>query len=331
MTTILAGDIGGTKTLLGLYEHTNSGFNCIYQQKYCSHDFCQFDNLLKSFLEELHTQSGNAARHADVLSLSVAGPVIEQQCRTTNLPWSLSSRELASGFNLRRVLLLNDIEATAIGLVQSPIDACLQINPDARYCPGNRAVISLGTGLGQAFLYWDGHTYHASGTEGGHTDFAPISEEDIPLWHYLNSRFPDHISYERVLSGPGIELLYEFLCEQRGTRPESKATSAQWITNHAINQSDPICIEVMSLFCRLLATEASNLVLKVMGTGGIYFAGGIAPILLPLLQKPGFIEYFTAKGRFSGLLKSVPILVARQSDYPIKGALAKALEAPTRD
>jgi len=328
MKTILAGDIGGTKTLLGLFEYRNSEFNCIYQQKYCSHDFCQFDDLLKSFLREIRDRHPNASVKADVMSLSVAGPVIAEACLTTNLPWTLASRQLEQTFGFRRVVLLNDIEATARGLLNSPENACIQINPNAILQPGNRAVISVGTGLGQAFLFWDGKRHHASGTEGGHCDFAPAMEEDLALWRFLNARFPDHVSYERLLSGPGIEVIYQYLSGIADRQPDQpQQRRAEWITAQALAHSDSCSMDTMRVFSRLLAYETANLVLKVMALGGIYLTGGIIPKILPFLESEPFMTHFLSKGRFSGLLAQVPVWLARDNnDFPLNGALHAAIE-----
>tara|TARA_R110001592_G_scaffold120444_4_gene324715 strand:- start:7802 stop:8776 length:975 start_codon:yes stop_codon:yes gene_type:complete len=320
MSIIVAGDIGGTKTTLGLFDYSKNDIHCIKQQTYSSHDFDQFNDILLNFIELI------SVSHIDILSLSIAGPVVNQSCKTTNLPWHIYAPDLEKAFSISRVYLINDIQATGFGLLHSAKINLIQINPHAKFQPGNRAIISIGTGLGEAFMHWDGESHHPFGTEGGHTDFAPLIATDLELWKFFKKRFPDHISYERVISGPGIALLYDFLCEQKGlenTAPD-KGKSA-WVSNLAITNEDDLCKETMELFIRFLANEAANLALKTLSIGGVYIAGGIAPKILPLLTQTHFIEYFIQKGRFKKILLEMPIWINKNESTPLHGAYWKAI------
>lgn len=321
MDNILIGDIGGTKTILSLIQSDAKQSTCIKQATYSSHDFGQLDRLITAFLTE------NDVISLDVIVLALAGPVVEQSCQTTNLPWSVSAKQLKQQFSCRAVHLLNDIEAAALGLIQMGDHQLVQLNPNYRHRPGHRAVISVGTGLGEALLFWDGQQFIPSPAEGGHEDFAPSSEKDLALWQHLKKSYPEHISYERVVSGPGLELIYRFLCEYRG-EPNSlpEADTSAWISSSAIEQSDPLAIQTMDIFIRLLAKEAANLSLKVMAIGGIYITGGVPPKIRALFESGDFVRHYIEKGRFKDLLSEIPIWLCLQDDAPLQGALAKAKE-----
>jgi glucokinase len=319
MREILIGDIGGTKTTLGFYRLSNYRFECIKQRTYCSHDYLQFQDLLKNFI------ALGARSEIKLMSLSIAGPVLNGECKTTNLPWTICAKEIESQFNIEQVILLNDIEATAWGLLNSNPEDLIQINPNAKIIAGHRAIISIGTGLGECYLFWDGQHYHPVATEGGHSNFAPHMPEDLELWAYLHQYYPKHISCERVMSGPGITLIYDYVCNKHGVinkAPDQHKNA--WISSNAIQATDGICCESMAIFTRLIAVEAANLCLKTSANGGIYITGGIAAKIEPLLVHPSFIETFSNKGRLSDLLATLPIWVNRNEYTPLMGALEKA-------
>ncbi len=320
----LAGDIGGTKTTLGLFKQSDNTVKCIDQNTYCSLDFDHFSELLNLFLEP------SAQMPIDVVCLSVAGPVLNQEVHTTNLPWLISVRELQQQFPSSRIALLNDIEATGLGLLQTPPDSLIQINPQAKITEdsttkGNRAIVSVGTGLGEAVLFWNNGHYSPSASEGGHEDFAPTLEEDLALWHYLKQHYPQHISYERIISGPGIALLYDYVCTKQGLTnlaPEDNAPA--WISHRAITGEDKICVEAMQIFIRYLAHEAANLSLKVLATGGLYLAGGVSAKLAEFIQASDFMTHFCDKGRFEGLLRTCPVWISLNGGAAFDGAIHHA-------
>lgn len=325
MTVILAGDIGGTHTRLAAYRSSQHSLECINLATYSSHDFGQFDELLSFFLHESKLES------IDSMVLAVAGPVAKGICRTTNLPWEINEKVLADTFRIQRVKLLNDIEAAGHGLMNLPKKDLIQINPNAHFTDAHRAVLSIGTGLGEAFLFWNGHAYQPSASEGGHEDFAPMQEDDLALWKFLHKRFPDHISYERILSGPGIELLYLYCCERAKVKHlGTKQDLGAYVTQMAIQGDNRLCVEAMHIFTRFLASEAANLCLKVMATGGIYLTGGIAPKIEALLRQPAFLDAFVKKGRFKHIMTHVPIWICRNEQIPLIGARELARESVQR-
>lgn len=324
---ILAGDIGGTKTVLALYSKNNQNgkveLQCKLEQTFASADYPQFNDILSVFLQPNMT--------IDSACFGIAGPIVDQRCQTTNLPWIIDAQELMQKFDTSKVKLLNDLEAMAIGMLNSLTEDLIELNPHAKNKHGNIAVIAAGTGLGQAILYWDGQQHHPIATEGGHSDFAAQTKQQDQLLNYLRKRFNSHVSWERVLSGNGFGYLYDFLVDT-GFAPACPAVpspndSSSYagdrnaiISRLGIKQEDPICIEVMRLFVELYAAEAGNLALKCLATGGVFIGGGISPKILPALQSENFIRAFTAKGRFQSLLSDLSIKLSMNPNTPLIGA-----------
>jgi glucokinase len=326
MNVLLAGDIGGTHTRLAAYRFDAKlpeadRLSCINLAHYSSQDFAQFEDLLTLFLKE------SAILALDCMVLAVAGPVIDGHCQATNLPWELNAEALAKAYRIRRVELLNDIAAAGLGLLQMHERDLVQINPNALLRPGHRAIMSIGTGLGEAFLIWNGQRHVPFPGEGGHEDFAPMDEADIHLWRFLRKKYPDHISYERVLSGPGIEMLYHYCCDRSQVKHFGPSTNlSAYVTKMATEGKNQLCLEAMNIFTRFLASEAANLCLKLMATGGIYITGGIAPRIESILRQPLFYQYFIRKGRFKSLMTRVPVWICRNENAPLDGALQRARE-----
>lgn len=319
---ILAGDIGGTKTVLSLLERDHNGsLTCIREQSLASQQFAKFDELLTLFLDGI--------RSVQSACFGIAGPVVNQRCQTTNLPWLIDAEDLKRLLNTPRVRLLNDLEAMALGMLYLPDQDLLELNPDA--CPksgGNMAVIAAGTGLGEAILVWDGVKYSPMATEGGHADFASQNEEQDRLLQFLRTRYPDHVSYERIVSGLGFSNLYDFLCDQakQSPSPMVPAPNSGMDRNAAISrlgvaEEDPLCTRTIQLFCEIYGAEAGNLALRALATGGIYIGGGIAPKIVSVLQQGGFIKAFKAKGRFKNLLHTLPVKICLNPRTPLIGAI----------
>lgn len=316
---ILAGDIGGTKTHLALYEA--AGHRLVAEAQFRSRDFFSFDAVIEAFMAPLGIMVIEAA------CFGVAGAVIEGRCRTTNLPWEMAETELAQMLSCPQVRLLNDLEATAYGMLYLREDELIQLNPSATIRKGNRAVIAAGTGLGEAMLFFDGAAFHPSGSEGGHTDFAPLDAQQDALLVWLREHYPLHVSYERILSGPGIAAVYNFLLQSgfalepqllRGLAPEADKSAA--ISRCALESDDPLCRETLRLFASIYAAEAGNWALKTMALGGVYIGGGIAPKILPFIQEH-FLASFVAKGRFESLLRTLPIHVSMNPQTALLGAM----------
>lgn len=325
---ILAGDIGGTKTVLALFEVAGDELHERRKSKFASGGFATFDALVCEFLDAAERPALRAA------CVGVAGAVIGGRSKLTNLPWILEERGLAASLSVPRVKLLNDLEAAAYGMLHLPGSGYAVLNPASEPGrKGNVAVIAAGTGLGEAILYWDGTNYHPIASEGGHTDFAPRNDLEIDLLRYLRGHLRGHVSYERVLSGPGVFNLYRFL-RQRGeiAEPEwlarelaaSKDAGAT-IARGAFERDDPLCVATLDLFAALYGSEAGNLALKCLAAGGVFVGGGIAPKLLPVLRRGPFMQGFTDKGRFGDFLRGLEVRVALDPEAPLIGAARYAL------
>jgi glucokinase len=274
-----------------------------------SADYPSLQAMVTEFLDQVK-------KLVDVASFDVAGPVINGHVKTTNLPWVLDERTLASDLNLKAAHLMNDLEAVARAVPSLRAEDMITINRGEPVAHGPIAIIAPGTGLGESFLTWDGSEYIAHGSEGGHSDFAPTDERQIRLLHYLLPRF-GHVGVERVCSGIGVPNVYDFLRDEEkiAERPEvaesiaSAKDHTKAIVEAAFDRQNPseLCLATVDLLVSILASEAGNLALKVLATGGVYLAGGVALHLLNLLQKPRFVETFTRKGRFKDLMERMPI------------------------
>jgi len=315
-SNILAGDVGGTKTNVALYHVENDTFTIQKEKRYASKDY-------HSLADIIHDFSGGTL--PDRICAAVAGPVIQGRSKLTNLSWTLDSEALSASLQ-RPVAFINDLEATAYGLAGLEDNERAMIAPGQADAKGNIAIIAPGTGLGEAGLYWDGQAYHPFATEGGHSDFAPRTDLDVDLFRYLRQQF-GHVSWERVVSGMGIKTLYQFCTEARKEKvPDwivqrmEKEDPAAVISQAALNHEDPVCSEVMDLFVRYLATEASSLVLKMMATGGLYLGGGIPPKILPLLQNENWEKNFDNNGRMHDLSEKVPVYAILNDKMALLGA-----------
>ncbi len=306
---LIAGDIGGTKTDLAIYSHESGPHKPLAQTEVHSADYPSLQAMVMEFLTQVKLS-------VDVASFDVAGPVINGHVKTTNLPWVLDESTLANDLNLKAAHLMNDLEAVARAVPALRAEDMITLNQGEKVANGPIAVIAPGTGLGESFLTWDGFEYIAHGSEGGHSDFAPTDERQIRLLHYLLPRF-GHVGVERVCSGIGVPNIYEFLrdAENIPERPEigqmiaSAKDHTKAIVEAALDPQHPseLCLATVDLLVSILASEAGNLALKVLATGGVYLAGGIALHLLRLLQKPQFVGTFTSKGRFKDLMERMPI------------------------
>ena len=323
---ILAGDIGGTKTILAVYGRQDNVWACIKKHSYANADFAEFDELLDDFLEQSH------AKLLQGICLGVAGPVINGRCQTTNLPWLLEQASIARKFGVNNVALLNDLEATAWGILGLADDQLVELNPQAvANNQGHMAVIAAGTGLGEAIIFQDGNRYQVIAGEGGHTDFGPNSDQEIALLTCLRKKYPDHVSYERLVSGEGLYNIYQFL-KASGEGRETDAFNHQLdlhdpaavIGRAGVMQENELSIKAVNLFCKIYGAEASNLALKCLPYGGMYLAGGIASKLLPSLQQGGFMEGFLAKGRYRSVLQNIPVKVCLNNECALEGALSFA-------
>lgn len=345
---ILAGDIGGTKTILALFDWKTERVEPARELTFASADFKSLEEILEEFLRpppKTATLSGNEtaveASEPDeseeappimAACFGVAGPVIENRSRTTNLPWVVDGTELAARFKIQTVRLLNDLEATAHGMLVLRPDETEILNvgspPPTK---GAMALIAAGTGLGEAILFWDGVRYRPMPSEGGHADFAPNSDIETELLRYLRASYL-HVSYERVLSGSGLYAIYEFLRDNKKNEPTWVAERlrvgdpAAVIAEIGLNKQAEICIQALDLFASIYGAEAGNLALKVLALDGIYLGGGIAPKLLPKLKDGTFLRGFTGKGRYKRLLSTIPIRVIMNQKTALLGAASVAAQ-----
>src|SRR5215468_731429 len=308
---LIAGDIGGTKTDLAIYSREAGPHAPLAQTTIHSAGYPSLQAMVTEFLAKVNMS-------VDVASFDVAGPVINGHVKTTNLPWVLDEGTLAKELDLKAAHLMNDLEAVGRAVPALRAEDMITISKGEPVANGPIAVIAPGTGLGESFLTWDGGQYVAHGSEGGHSDFAPTDARQIRLLEYLLPRF-GHVGVERVCSGIGVPNLYEFLRDEENIpeRPESAQliASAQdhtkAIVEAALDPQHPseLCLATVDLLISILAGEAGNLALKVLATGGVFLAGGIALHLLKFLQEPKFVQTFTRKGRFKDLLERIPIHV----------------------
>jgi glucokinase len=305
---ILSGDIGGTKTRLALLGRRAAGWEISEERTYPSGDYTTLTDIVRAFLNTLDDAP-------DAAGLGLAGPIRHRQCRITNLPWLIDADEMEKELGIPRVILLNDLEAIAWGLSALSAGDIATLQSGGDQPRGNRSVIAPGTGLGEAGLYWDGASYHPFATEGGHCDFAPMTQRQFDFLQYLRSEF-SRATLEDVVSGPGLVNIYSFLIAQAGTEPPRWFTSAlkegdaaAAISQAADSGDDPLALEAMEEFVRLLGAEAGNLALKHKATGGLYIGGGIAPKILTWLQRPVFLESFSQKGKMRQLMETIPVHV----------------------
>lgn len=323
---LLAGDIGGTKTILAIYSPDQGARVPLVEATFASDDYPSLQAIAQEFLRRVDYGVTWGC-------FGVAGPVVDGHVKTTNLPWEMDEAELSSALQLEKVHLLNDLESIANAIPQLEPDDLATINEGNPESDGAIAVIAPGTGLGEGFLVWNGSRYRAFPSEGGHTDFGPSNETEIELLRFLMQRF-DHVSYEWVCSGMGIPNIYAFYKETgRATEPEWLAEQiaaaeddTPIIVNAALDNSSEICRLTLETFVSVLGAEAGNMALKVLATGGVFLGGGIPPRILPALHDERFMRAFLRKGRFAGLLKRMPVRVILNAKAGLMGAAAYGLE-----
>jgi glucokinase len=316
---VLAGDIGGTSTRLAFFEAAEGKLALLAEARYPSRESGRLEEIVAEFVRE----HGIVAERA---CFGIAGPVWQGLVRTPNLPWSVAANELAQTLGLVEVQLINDLAANAYGIDLLEPGDFVVLNKGAADPTGTIAVISAGTGLGEAFAYWDGSAHHPLSSEGGHADFAPRNELETELLLYLRAEH-GRVSTERVVSGPGLRNIYRFLRDARH-QPESPAVAEEMrrgdpsaaITRAALADECPLCRETLDLFVSLYGAEAGNMALRVLATGGVYLGGGIAPKIIESLKGPGFMQAFTAKGRLSPLLETIPVRVIMNEKTALLGA-----------
>jgi glucokinase len=316
---ILAGDIGGTNARLAYFQPKNGHFELVSERVFPSREHRELGEIVTRFLDESGTRPEAAC-------FGIAGPVRNGRVETSNLPWVIEQSILANQIHLPSTLLINDLEASAWGIGALSKDDLVTLNAGGGTITGNQAVVAPGTGLGEAGLFWDGARHHVFACEGGHADFAPQGDLQIELLRFLMKR-TGHVSYERILSGPGLVNVYEFLCAS-GCGKESEALTAAMkvgdpaaeISRAALSGKDQVASQALDIWVAVYGAEASNLGLKILATGGLFLAGGITPKILPRLQGPLFMEAFLRKGRLRPVVESMPVHVVMNEKAGLLGA-----------
>ncbi|HEY2861158.1 MAG TPA: glucokinase [Terracidiphilus sp.] len=320
---ILAGDVGGTKVHLALYDFTNGKLDHRREERFPAREYSGLEAIVKEFL------GGDKATAA---CFGVPGPVRDGRLRLTNLPWTLDSREIAAHLGIDHVFLINDLEANGYGIAELQPDQIYTLSEGDPSQIGNRALIAAGTGLGEGLLTWNGRIHVPYPSEGGHADYAPRNEDEIDLLRFLKQKYNGRISWERVVSGMGMTSIYEFLRDVRGMEVDAALAEEvgaaddpnSVITQKALSGESEICVKTMDMFVSAYGAEAGNLALKILSVGGLYLGGGIAPRILEKLKDGTFIKAFTDKGRLSQLLVNMPVRVILESRAAVLGAAAYA-------
>ena len=326
---ILAGDVGGTKVHLALYNFAGGQLAAVRDHKFPATEYATLDEVVKAFL----AQAGETKEEIVAACFGCPGPVRDGRLKLTNLPWTLDERDLQKSLEIEHIFLINDLEANGYGIPELAAESVFTLHQGDASSVGHRGLVSAGTGLGEALLIWDGkkrrHTPLPS--EGGHCDFAPRNDREIELLNYLRRRLKGRVSFERVVSGIGIKNVYAFL------RDDQKMEEPAWLRermavedpNAVIGQSaedgsSEICFETLQIFTSAFGAEAGNVALKVLAMGGIYLGGGIAPKILKTMRDGEFMQAFLDKGRLSPLLEALPVRIILDDTCALLGAAAFA-------
>jgi len=323
---ILSGDIGGTSTRLALFEASGGPLRAAAEARFTSRNYTGLAEIVGTF----------TGAHPDPIRAAcfgIAGPIREGRVETPNLPWVIEASSLAAQLGLPGVTLLNDLEANAWGVFTLQADDIATLSAGMPAKDGNAAILSAGTGLGEAGYHWDGSSLHPFASEGGHSDFAPHDDLTIELFRWLHKRH-GHVSWERVLSGPGLVNIFTFLREaKRHPAPKELIEAmragdpAAAISKAALDETSETAVSALDLFVALYGAEAGNLALKMKATQGVWVGGGIAPKILPRLKRPGFLEAFHDKGRFRAFLEAIPVRVILNDATALRGAAWHLLSA----
>lgn len=323
---ILAGDVGGTKCNLALYQLQGNGYRKIVKHRYESREFSSFDEIIAKFLNETLNETKNAgAGEIEAAGFGVAGPVIDHRVKTTNLPWAVDSASLAKQLDTKHVVLMNDLEATGYSLALLGPAEISTLNRGVPSPQATQALIAAGTGLGEAILFWDGDRYVVAGSEGGHADFAPRTEREIELLRHMQKR-NQCVSWELILSGRGFRVVHEFLdpSVQHASFTGPDADAAPEITRMALERRCPVCVQTLDLWTALYGAEAGNLALTVLARGGVWVAGGIAVKIREKMEDGTFIRAFCEKEKFGALMAQIPVYMVLNQEAPLIGAMAQA-------
>lgn len=324
---ILAGDVGGTKCTLGLFVEEGPRLRSVFQRRVATKSYGGFEDLVGDFLEQAgELDAGTEQQQIEAAGFGLAGVVVDGSLHARNLPWILDVPALQRKLNLRKVVLLNDVSATAFSLERLSLNDLVILNQGVSEGRGTKAVIAAGTGLGEALLFWDGQQYQVAPSEGGQTDFAPRTDREIDLLRWLNKRLP-HVSSEEIVSGRGFRRIHEFLNStvRHPSFDALQGDAASEITQLALAKSCSVCMETLEMWTEIYGAEAGNLALRAMAVGGVYLAGGIAPKILSKLKDGAFFRAFCGNSKLAPVLARIPVVVVVNEDAPVLGAAYQAL------
>ena len=324
---ILAGDVGGTKCNLGLFAQSGPSLCPVFQRRLPTRDYAGFEDLIGDFLELAYRFDSGARRpEIEASAFGVAGVVVEGSLHAGNLPWVLDGSAIARKLRLNKVVLLNDLTATALSLQHLSSSDFEILNQGVPAPNAAKAVIAAGTGLGEATLHWDGQQYRVAASEGGQADFAPRSQVEIRLLIHLNKSLPQ-VSCEEIISGRGFRRIHEFLdpSVRHASFDSPDGDPAREITQRGLEQSCPVCVESLAVWIEAYGAEAGNMALRTVAFAGVYVTGGIAAKILPKLRDGIFFRAFCGKSKFAEVLARVPLSVVVNEDAPVWGAAYQAL------
>jgi glucokinase len=321
---ILAGDVGGTKCNIALFAEKNGKLHVVFKQRFASKDFARFDLIIKEFTRQAAPHLTDEKVRA--AGFGVAGPVINNRIHATNLPWVIDADSLSKELGVKTIALMNDLGATGHSLDHLPAEDFVVLNQGTPVEGATRALLGAGTGLGQSILFWDGDRYRVVPSEGGHSDFAPHTDEQIELLKCMRKRYPQ-VSWELILSGRGFRTIHEFLSStvKHPIFDDPDADPAPFITKAGLSKECPVCVQTLDLWTAIYGAEAGNLALKVLALGGVYVAGGIAIKILPKMQDGTFFKEFRDKWHFGEMLSNIPVSVVLNESAPLIGAAYEAL------
>lgn len=324
--SFICGDIGGTKTALRAMQLKDGAPQVRYELQYDSRAYASFSDVLRDFLARA------GINHVDcnpaTACLAVAGPIMAQRAKLTNLPWLMDATDITAEFSIPSVKLINDFEAVALGIEALSESDLVTLQPGKPQTQGMRVALGAGTGMGVAWLTWQGGRYLPLPTEAGHMDFAPANELQAGLLKYLRKEF-GHVSIERVISGPGLTNIFNFLQASLGAdsgliRTDIDSNGAAQVTDLALNRKHPIAAKALDLFVEIYGAYAGNLALAGLSRGGVYVAGGIAPKIIDKLREGGFVQAFCSKGRYSAMMGEIPVRVVMNQKVGLLGAAEEA-------
>jgi glucokinase len=322
---ILAGDVGGTKVHLALYDFAQGQLHHVRDQKFPAQNYDGLEAVVREFL------GADAGKEVYAACFGVPGPVRDGRLKLTNLPWTLDSRQMAKALSIDHLFLINDLEANGYGIPELTPDQIFVLHEGDSSAVGHRGLVSAGTGLGEALLIWNGKHHVPVPSEGGHCDFAPRTDLEIELLQYLDRQIQGHVSWERVVSGIGLRNIYAFLRDAKGMEEPKwlKDRMAAEDPNAVIGQlgesgESGLCAHTLDMFVSAYGAEVGNMALKVLATGGMYMGGGIAPKILNKMKDGTFMQAFLDKGRMEGILQHMPVRIILESRCALLGAAAYA-------